>query len=333
VTSCLLFVVIIEVILQNYSVVNSRRFFTESDISGGSHFGDGTQEAVGFIKDYAPMEKNFYRIGRDYHSTHLSDALYFGYNGFESYLSVNQPHYFNFLKENSIPIRLSSYINWVDYAPGRDVLRELLGERFYLSKTIESKPNYNLVAKISGISIFENTAPIPVGFVYHKYISESQFKSIEGINKDRVYLHAAVLAETSVSENLENLNIDEAILNTSERSGEDKDSSVTTVIKAGEKKIDLKIATDKDGIVFFSIPYDKCWSVKINNKITNTFKVNFGFLGSQISAGENHIILEYSPLNMEKYLVVSFLFFLLFLVSIQFDNRKQYLFRSKTIVS
>lgn len=69
--------------------------------------------------------------------------------------------------------------------------------------------------------------------------------------------------------------------------------------KFNENKIIGKINLDKDKTIYTSIPYDKGWKVFVNNKETNTFKLNNTLLGFDLKKGKNKIELKYIPNNLD----------------------------------
>lgn len=65
-----------------------------------------------------------------------------------------------------------------------------------------------------------------------------------------------------------------------------------------ETSIKGTIDAAKDGIVFFSIPYDGGWSVKVDGKKVPTFAIKDAVLGIDITAGEHTIEMKYLPVNL-----------------------------------
>lgn len=65
-----------------------------------------------------------------------------------------------------------------------------------------------------------------------------------------------------------------------------------------ETSIKGTIDTAKDGIVFFSIPYDAGWRVKVDGKKVSTFAIKDAVLGINMTAGEHTIEMSYLPVNL-----------------------------------
>ena len=65
------------------------------------------------------------------------------------------------------------------------------------------------------------------------------------------------------------------------------------------------ITLDKDGMVFFGIPYDKGWRVKVNGKTVKPEKINIGFMGIPLKRGFYRIELKYVPPYLYAGIIVS----------------------------
>lgn len=65
------------------------------------------------------------------------------------------------------------------------------------------------------------------------------------------------------------------------------------------------ITAEKDGVMYLSIPYEKGWSVYIDGKKADTFKVLHAMLGARVTKGSHDIVLKYSPEGFKEGLVIS----------------------------
>lgn len=65
------------------------------------------------------------------------------------------------------------------------------------------------------------------------------------------------------------------------------------------------ITLEKDGMVFFGIPYDKGWRVRVNGKRVEPEKINIGFMGIQLKQGFHNIELKYVPPYFYAGIIVS----------------------------
>lgn len=70
------------------------------------------------------------------------------------------------------------------------------------------------------------------------------------------------------------------------------------VTKHSDTAISGTVNTARDGVMFFSIPYDNGWTVKVDGKKVSAFAIKDAVLGINLSAGEHTIELKYRPVNL-----------------------------------
>jgi hypothetical protein len=93
------------------------------------------------------------------------------------------------------------------------------------------------------------------------------------------------------------------------------DTFVADVIKLQQEKFETtdfqedhiygNITLEKDGMVFFGIPYDEGWRVRVNGKSVEPEKINIGFMGIQLEKGFHSIELKYVPPYFYAGIIVS----------------------------
>ena len=86
------------------------------------------------------------------------------------------------------------------------------------------------------------------------------------------------------------------------------------------------INVKKKGYFVLSIPYDKGFSIKVDNKKTNYKKVNSGFIGLEIEKGNHHIEIEYKAPYKTISLIIS-LFGIILLIGLNIKNNKTMKFK------
>ena len=93
-----------------------------------------------------------------------------------------------------------------------------------------------------------------------------------------------------------------------------------TLIKGNVNVID-------DGVMYFSIPYEKGWSVYVDGKKTKTFKVMDAMLGVNLKSGQHDIELKYIP---DGFIVGAsasaggvFLFIVFAIIDFYFNKRRR----------
>jgi len=73
----------------------------------------------------------------------------------------------------------------------------------------------------------------------------------------------------------------------------DKNSMKLT--KWTDTQIQGTVTADKAGLLFLSIPYDKGWTVKVDGKVVEPYKIFDTFLSVHMTAGTHEISMEYMP--------------------------------------
>ena len=67
------------------------------------------------------------------------------------------------------------------------------------------------------------------------------------------------------------------------------------------------VSNGENSILYFSIPYDKGWNVYIDGEKVELLKVNYGFIGAYVEAGEHDIVLKYQIPYMTISIIISML--------------------------
>ena len=72
-----------------------------------------------------------------------------------------------------------------------------------------------------------------------------------------------------------------------------------------DRKISGTITALSDGVLYLSIPYEKGWTVYIDGKKTDTFRVFGAMTGVKVAAGEHTVKLEYTPEGFVPGIIIS----------------------------
>lgn len=95
------------------------------------------------------------------------------------------------------------------------------------------------------------------------------------------------------------------------------------ITEFSDSKIKGNINAKKDGVLYFSIPYEKGWSVYVDGEKTDTFAISEAMLGVNVSAGQHEIKLKYIPEGFTAGLMASGGAVLLFILFAFIDSRKK----------
>lgn len=177
-----------ELILSSYFTVNHDRVLVDpSYISNKEGYYDSTNEAVKFLNE---TDKTFFRTNKDYSSGLLNDALMQNYNGFNSYNSLNNSSYLEFLKELNVPVEWGTAL--ISGLEKRPMLETLLSNKYFISKNDQVPAGYEVISKFNEVYLSRNKNFLPLGFTYDSFINYEQFKILTKEQKDLILLKAFV---------------------------------------------------------------------------------------------------------------------------------------------
>lgn len=100
------------------------------------------------------------------------------------------------------------------------------------------------------------------------------------------------------------------------------------IIEFDTTSITAKVTSDEDDVIFTSIPYDKGWSVYVDGKKVESYKILDAFIGFDVSAGEHTIEMKFAPVGYHFGLFLGLIGLILFFILQYIDEP---LFKSKVI--
>ena len=77
------------------------------------------------------------------------------------------------------------------------------------------------------------------------------------------------------------------------------------VTSFSDRKIEGTISAKEAGVLYLSVPYEKGWTVYVDDEKVDTFRVLDAMLGAEVSAGEHTIRLEYYPEGFVPGVIIS----------------------------
>ncbi len=330
----LLFIIAIELIYFSGITVNKRPVMSHKETTMKVGYNDYTVNAVYFLKQ---KDKSFFRINKDYSSgtamhKSINDAEVQDYYGTPSYHGFNQINYIKFLKElNILELTKEQQTRWNRGLVGWPLLHSFASLKYALTKDQSSNLfhfGYYPVASFGDVRVLQNKFALPLGFTYEKYISLKDFQTLSQDQKMLVLYKAAVIDDL-VDENIKQLTKLDIKEIPADFSLKDyahdiellkKDSLV--ISKHRQNSIQGQINTDKDKILFFSIPFDKGWNIKVDGRNTTAVMTNIGFIGIPVKKGFHRIELSFTPLYYYTGAYLSLIAFFLFIGLITFKKVK-----------
>lgn len=251
-------------------------------------------------------------------------------------------------------------------------LRSFLSTKYLFSIDEEKKftnednetlmPGYKLIGNENGISEYQNTNYIPMGFMYDKFICEEEFKNLSNDVKHLALLKAMVLTQNQIEKysditgftpgKYKGLTFDENNPINEDNPKYEKFDSITTYFTYDNESFTndcsdrAKNACDSfqydndgftatitnkgnDNLLFFSIPYDEGWTAFIDDKPVEIEKVNIGFMAVKIDANKtSKIRFKYTTpgLKYGMYIsIASVVIFIIYLIIFKgFKAKKKY---------
>jgi uncharacterized membrane protein YfhO len=334
----LIIVVFIEIGYINSSSIKERVVLTKRESLQKTGYNDNTIEATAFVKS---IDKGFFRINKEYASgpaihTSYNDAKMQDYYGTSSYTSFNQKYYIKFLEETGIIEKGKEFQSrWASGLMSRPFLQFFGSVKYIFTKQPKSQflqLGYDSISQQGDVKILKNRYFMPLGFTYNKYIPFNQFQKLSLLQKQFVLLKAFV-AEDPVLPQFKGYTAF-AIQDTSKNYTWDELSLDVNICKSdtlamtsfSNNRITGSVELKEAKLLFFSIPYDKGWLCKVDNKPKELLLVNIGFMGLDLQPGKHTIELFYKPPYFGLSLFVSIAGLLVYFVIIGI----KYVFDKKT---
>jgi uncharacterized membrane protein YfhO len=330
----LIILVCIELMYFNGKTVRDRVSITSSEWMQKAGYNDYTVDAVAWLH---ANDKGFYRLNKDYSSgpamhRSMNDALVQDFYGTPCYSSFNQKYYIRFLEEAGVIEKgVEEKTRWAPGFSTRPVLQIIGSVKYNLSNKenpVFMQMGYDYINKFEDVKLLKNKFFLPLGFTYNKYITLSQFRSLSTMQRDYAILNNFVAEEPvdpafsglkkfSISDTIPSLTWDKIAASVSERR-----SDTLQITSFSNNRIMGKITMKEPGVLFLSIPYDKGWKGKVDNKIKDPFLCNAGFLGFYLDKGDHTVQLDYEVYQMAMSIWLSVAGLLILLALVAVSKRK-----------
>ena len=93
-------------------------------------------------------------------------------------------------------------------------------------------------------------------------------------------------------------------------------------IKVFDNKLSGNINVTNDGYFVFTIPYDKGFTIKVDNSVVDYENVNNGYIGFKINKGKHSINLEYNAPLFKEGKIISIISLFTFIGLVIYENKK-----------
>ncbi len=289
-----------------YSSINTRPVVKAEDFEAKKGFNDFSQDAVNWIKAY---DKGFYRTEKDFSSgdasiSSLNDAIVQGYNSTKVFTSFNHISYVKYLKGmQDLKFETEHDTRWIAGGMDRFEMLDNLGVKYILSKGIFdwTQVGYVPLKKTGDVVVFKNPHAVPMGTLFNKIIKETDYERLALERKRSVMRDFLVVPDSSVPAIMETFSTVPAV-----------DS-----MAAGDTHLNIdfhdhnrftgKIQVKDPAILYFSIPYDEGWKVRVDGRDTEKFRVNYGMSAVLMPPGTHHVVLSYELPYLKGWLTLTIL--------------------------
>jgi len=313
----LLATVLAELIFSNWGTYNYRINKSTEWLESRTGYNDSTIEAVKFLH---ATDHSFFRLEKNYGSGYggvykkiswdvprsYNDAQMQDYFSSPSYFSFNNKYYVRFLQKMQFITDTTDekQTRWIDGVGQYPLMQMLVSSKYLLLKEPHLPVDttiFDSIAQMGDVRLFKNRFTLPLGFTYSACISGAEFGKT-GNRKQMMLFKAAVVDELT----LHGILNDFKQLTISDTAGTDSAGVIAALyakLKADTMQISSftqshitgKINVHDTKLIFFSIPYDKGWSPKIDGKPVEPIIMNYGFWGCLLSPGQHEVELTYTP--------------------------------------
>jgi uncharacterized membrane protein YfhO len=299
---------------------------TSQEFQEKSGYSDNSVEAIEYLKS---IDSGFYRIDKDYYSgpsqhASLNDAKVQKFFGTQSYHSFNQINYINFLEAVDIVEPGNEHnTRWALGLKSRPLLHGIVSVKYHLTKKQNSlflKNGYKNMAVFGDVKILQNKYFLPLGFTYDSVMAKEDFEKLSTFQK-HILLYQACILDIS-DDRIAGLKTINPLSLRDTLAKYDWNMHASMVEKRKEGAFQMKffhpnhitgvVDFDKKKLLFFSIPFDEGWQIRVNGKVIRPILCNAGFMGVVLEKGKHEVTLRYEVPFLKTGIFFSIACFLLF---------------------
>ena len=198
--------------------------------------------------------------------------------------------------------------NYVNGFGDRDPLNSLTAVKYLLSKEPLERPGYRQVGTAGEVRIYLNERALPLGFLYHGAVDPAAFAALTPKRRDLALLEGFVPGESLRAQpallashargrvGLEPAALEEGAFDERYRAAVEALRREPLVLDSfREDRIRGRVAAREAGVLFLSIPFNRGWRATIDGQATAVHRINVGFVGIAIPAGDHAVELRFVP--------------------------------------
>lgn len=152
-------------------------------------------------------------------------------------------------------------------------------------------PGWAYYGNANGFDIWENEYYIPMGFSYDYYIRRSDYDAADKSVRELMLLKGVVLDDDQIARLdglLPELPEDKRVYTKEEYYNDCKNRAVgaCSAFAYTSKGFSATVSSEKQKLIFFSVPYEEGWSATVNGEPAEIEQVNVGFMAVKVPQGE-----------------------------------------------
>lgn len=166
-------------------------------------------------------------------------------------------------------------------------------EEYFAGKEYDTPamPDWDYYGNANGFDIWENQNYIPMGFAYDSYLTESEAKDVQQSNRELLMLKTAIIPDEDEAlwqETLPKFDLKKAVYSKEEYAKDCQARSAVSSETFGytNNGFEATIHSNRDQVIFFSVPYEDGWRAAVNGEPVKILKTNVGFMSVQVPDGE-----------------------------------------------
>jgi len=216
------------------------------------------------------------------------------------------------------------------------------GKNFTDSDGKTEMPGWSFYAVQNGCNVYRNNYYIPMGFSYDYYITRSEYESAAEDDRNLLLLKAIVLDDSSAAkykgilQHLD-LGLQEYTKDVYYSDCLARKSESCPQFTRDNGGFTASFTSDKDRLVFFSVPYESGWSAEVNGEKADIIEADVGFMAVKVPKGTSTIRFNYKTPGLGLGFAVALggaaLFIFYFFVTKYYDKKhkmKRKIYRIKS---
>ena len=158
-----------------------------------------------------------------------------------------------------------------------------------------SMPGWVYYGNANGFDIWENQYYIPMGFTYDSFITRTEYDEMNESNRERSMLRAVVIEDwerDALAPLLSELPAENRIFNETNYL-EDclaREKTACDTFRYTRTGFIAERRSNREELVFFSVPYEDGWSAQVNGEPAEIYRVNVGFMAVVVPRGDKVVI-------------------------------------------